>query len=180
MAEPVRKVLLVVPLFLVLVACGRPVTPKAIAGDGGPQPSAPGSSAAPTTLAGLDPCALLSPSDRSSAGLTELGKPKTIGAARACDWTVPSTFGVTVTLDETAGLANLDVSRGTRVKKKVGAHQALQVSDKKSASGTCAVLLGIGDSASVQVDVSNASFSDTTLACSRAATVAGLVEPKLP
>ncbi|MEV6903583.1 DUF3558 family protein [Amycolatopsis sp. NPDC051372] len=181
MAEPVRKLLLlvpVVPALVVLAACGRPVTPKAVAADGGPEPAP--SSAARETLADLDPCALLSPSDRSSAGLTELGKPKTIGPARACDWTVPSTFGVTVTLDETAGLANLDVSHGTRTNKKVGAHQALQVADKKAAAGTCAVLLGVGESASVQVDVSNASFSDTTLACSRAATVAGLVEPKLP
>ncbi|MFI5612881.1 DUF3558 family protein [Amycolatopsis sp. NPDC051903] len=182
MAEPVRlaKLLVLVPALCVLAACGRaPAAQRALpVADGAPEP-APWSTAA-ASLGGLDPCALLSPADRSTAGLTELGKPKTIGEARACDWTVPSTFGVTVTLDENAGLANLDVSRGTRTKKKVGAHQALQVTDKKNATGTCAVLLGVGDSASVQVDVSNASFSDTTLACSRAATVAGLVEPKLP
>ncbi len=105
-----------------------------------------------------------------------MGKAKTIGEARACDWTVPSTFGLTITLDETNALANLDVSEGKRTKKDVGAHQAVQVSGR----GTCAVLLDIRGKSSVQVDVSNASFTDTTLACSRASAVAGLVEPKLP
>jgi hypothetical protein len=56
----------------------------------------------------------------------------------------------------------------------------LKVADKKAADGTCAVLLGVGDGASVQIDVSNTGFSDTPLACRRAGTVAGLVEPKLP
>ena len=68
----------------------------------------------------------------------------------------------------------------TATKTKVGAHPALQVADKKAADGTCAVLLGVGDAASVQIDVSNTGFSDTPLACRRAGTVAGLVEPKLP
>jgi len=109
-----------------------------------------------------------------------LGKPKTIADARACDWSVPGTFGVTVTLDGKNGLAGLDIARKTAKKTKVGTHQAVQVADKKAADGTCAVLLGVGDSASVQIDVSNTTFSDTALACRRAGTVAGLVEPKLP
>jgi hypothetical protein len=131
-------------------------------------------------LASIDPCGLLSPTDRSTAGVTVLGKPKTIADARACDWSVPGTFGVTVTLDDKTGLTGLDVARKTATKTKIGAHQALQVADKKAADGTCAVLLGVGNSASVQIDVSNNGFSDTPLACRRAGTVAGLVEPKLP
>jgi len=109
-----------------------------------------------------------------------LGKPKTIADARACDWSVPGTFGVTITLDGKNGLSGLDIARKTAKKTKVGTHQAVQVADKKAADGTCAVLLGVGDSASVQIDVSNTTFSDTALACRRAGTVAGLVEPKLP
>lgn len=181
-----KTFLLVVPALLVLTACGArmPASQNAMAAHTSPSPegAAPqtGTTAAPTSLAQLDPCALLSPSDRSTAGLTQLGQPKKIGEARACDWTVPATFGVTVTLDENAGLANLDLSGGTRTKKKVGAHQAVQLVDRKATDGTCAVLLGVGKSASVQVDVSNSTFSDTTLACGRATTVAGLVEPKLP
>ncbi|MBN9741618.1 DUF3558 domain-containing protein [Amycolatopsis sp. A1MSW2902] len=159
-----------------LVSCGRmPGLSHAAPADGGP-PAPPPSSSAPS-LAKLDPCTLLSPQDRSSAGLTGQGKPKTIGEARACDWTVPSTFGVTVTLDETNGLANLDLSDGKRTKKEVGSHQAVQVSGRR---GTCAVLLDVGGAQSVQVDVNNANFADSDLACSRAGDVAGLVEPKLP
>ncbi|PKV96189.1 uncharacterized protein DUF3558 [Amycolatopsis echigonensis] len=156
------------------VSCGRmPGISHAAPADGGPP--APTSSA--PSLAKLDPCTLLSPQDRSSAGLTVPGKPKTIGEARACDWTVPSAFGVTVTLDETNGLANLDLSDGKRTKKDVGSHQAVQVSGRR---GTCAVLLDVGGGQSVQIDVNNANFADSALACSRAGDVAGLVEPKLP
>ncbi|MEU5262669.1 DUF3558 domain-containing protein [Amycolatopsis sp. NPDC021455] len=133
-----------------------------------------------TGLAAIDPCTLLTPQDRSAAGVSVLGKPKDIAGARACDWTVPGTFGVTVTLSETDGLADLEVAKKTATRTKVGAHPALQVADKKAADGTCAVLLGVGDTASVQIDVSNTGFSDTPLACRRAGTVAGLVEPKLP
>ncbi|MFE3176185.1 DUF3558 family protein [Amycolatopsis sp. NPDC059090] len=160
-----------------LVSCGRmPGISHAAPADGGPPAPAPPSSSAPS-LAKLDPCTLLSPQDRSSAGLTGQGKPKTIGEARACDWTVPSTFGLTVTLDETNGLADLDLSDGKRTKKDVGSHQAVQVSGRR---GTCAVLLDVGGAQSVQVDVNNANFADSALACSRAGDVAGLLEPKLP
>ncbi|MGW7537764.1 DUF3558 domain-containing protein [Amycolatopsis sp. NPDC054798] len=174
-----RAALLLLPLagLAVLVSCGRmPGISHAAPADGGPPAPAPPSSPA-ASLAKLDPCTLLSPQDRSSAGLTVLGKPKTIGEARACDWTVPSAFGVTVTLDETNGLANLDLSDGKRTKKDVGSHQAVQVSGGR---GTCAVLLDVGGGQSVQIDVNNANFADSALACSRASDVAGLVEPKLP
>ncbi|MFD2465852.1 DUF3558 domain-containing protein [Amycolatopsis silviterrae] len=161
-----------------LVSCGRmPGISHAAPADGAPTPAPPPSSSSAPSLAKLDPCTLLSPQDRSSAGLTTQGKAKTIGEARACDWTVPSTFGLTITLDETNGLSNLDVSGGKRTKKDVGSHEALQVSGRR---GTCAVLLDVGGAQSVQVDVNNANFADSALACSRASDVAGLVEPKLP
>jgi hypothetical protein len=137
-------------------------------------------SAAKPSWAELKPCELLSPSDRSTAGLTTIGEGKAIGAARACDWTVPGVVGVSITLDGAAGLSDLKVAKTTVTTTKVGGHKALQVSDKKAADGTCAVLLGVGDSASAQVDVSNSNFADTALACQRARTVAQLIEPKLP
>ncbi|EOD62945.1 DUF3558 domain-containing protein [Amycolatopsis vancoresmycina] len=166
-------------LLLLLGGCGQ--QPAAA---GHPSASASATAQPPpvawTGLAALDPCTLLTPQDRSTAGIGVLGKPKDIAGARACDWTVPGTFGVTVTLSDTDGLADLAVAKKTATKTKVGAHPALQVADKKAADGTCAVLLGVGDGASVQIDVSNTGFSDTPLACRRAGTVAGLVEPKLP
>ncbi|MCU1680456.1 MAG: hypothetical protein JWQ81_1195 [Amycolatopsis sp.] len=168
--------------LVALAGCGAAASQSA-APPAAPSAATPSYSAAQSakpTLATLEPCDLLSSSDRSSAGLSALGKDKTIGAARACDWTEPGSFGVTVTLDGSSGLSDLAVSRGTSRKIKVGAHSALQVADKKAADGTCAVLLGIGASASAQVDVSNTSFTGTDLACRRANTVAGLIEPKLP
>jgi hypothetical protein len=170
-------------LFFFLTACGQQTAPPAAVGHSSAQASAPAvppPSASPTSLAALDPCALLSPQDRSTAGVTVLGKPKDIAGARACDWTVPGTFGVTVTFDEKHGLADLDVAKKNATKTTVGRHPGLKVADKRAADGTCAVLLGVGDGASVQIDVSNTGFSDTPLACRRAGTVAGLVEPKLP
>ncbi|MCR6486831.1 DUF3558 domain-containing protein [Amycolatopsis sp. OK19-0408] len=177
--------LLWVPALLVLAAgCGqRPAAQPAAEGHASAHATAtaePPPVAGWTGLAALDPCTLLGPQDRSAAGVSVLGKPKSIAGDRACDWTVPGTFGVTVTLSDTDSLADLEVARKTATKTKVGTHQALQVADKKAADGTCAVLLGVGDAASVQIDVSNTGFSDTPLACRRAGTVAGLVEPKLP
>ncbi len=169
-------------LLFFLAACGQQSTPPAAVG----HTSASATTAPPappvawTGLAALDPCTLLSPQDRSTAGISVLGKPKDIGGARACDWSVPGTFGVTVTLSETDGLADLEVAKKNATKTTVGRHPGLKVADKKAADGTCAVLLGVGDGASVQIDVSNTAFSDTPLACRRAGTVAGLVEPKLP
>ncbi|MEC3977656.1 DUF3558 family protein [Amycolatopsis sp. H20-H5] len=176
-------------LLVVLAGCGQPGQAQS-AGGGTPSRHTavfsasagvpePGPSAAPT-LATLDPCAVLSPVDRSTAGLSTFGKAKKVGETRGCDWTEPGAFGVSVTVDEKSGLADLEIARKTAAKTKVGAHQALRVSDKKAADGTCSVLLGVGAAASVQIDVSNTSFTDTALACSRANTVAGLVEPKLP
>jgi hypothetical protein len=167
-----------------------PVAALALAGcaSGGARPAAPGppevsvSSGAPAkpTLADVKPCDLLSSADRSGAGLTTIGAEKAIGAARACDWTAPGVFGVTVTLDNAVGLADLKVAKKTATPAKVGTRDALRVSDKKAADGTCAVLLGVGEKGSAQVDVSNTNFTDTALACERAGTIAELIEPKLP
>ncbi len=179
-----RRFLLAPALLLLLTACGQQAAaPPAAVGHTfavASATAAPAPSASPIGLAALDPCTLLSPQDRSAAGVTVLGKPKAIAGARACDWTVPATFGVTVTFDEQHGLADLDVAKKNATKTTVGRHPGLKVADKKAADGTCAVLLGVGDRASVQIDVSNTGFSDTPLACRRAGTVAGLVEPKLP
>jgi hypothetical protein len=179
----VRKKVLWAPAALFLLAgCGNQPGAAAVGH------ASTGASASPvsppvaawTGLAAIDPCTLLTPQDRSAAGVSVPGKPKDIAGAWACDWTVPGAFGVTITLGETDGLADLEVAKKTATKTKVGAHPALQVADKKAADGTCAVLVGVGDTASVQIDVSNTGFSDTPLACRRAGTVAGLVEPKLP
>jgi hypothetical protein len=154
-----------------LAGCGVP------AASTGPTPT-PTSAAPETGVATLSPCQLLTSVERSTAGLTSLGKDKTIGATRACDWTETGTFGLTVTLDDTAALSDLRVDKGTKL--TVGRHQAIKVTGRSGSDGTCAMLLAAGPSASAQIDVTNANFRDTTLACRRATTVAQLIEPKLP
>jgi hypothetical protein len=151
-----------------LAGCGAQAAAPAPA----PASSVPASK---TGLAALAPCDLLSSPDRSTAGLTSLGKEKTIGTARACDWTESGMFGLTITLDDTAAVADLKVDGGKAL--TVGRHQATKVS---GGDGACAVLLPAGEKASVQVDVTNANFRDANLACRRATTVAQLIEPKLP
>lgn len=170
-------------VVLTVSACGQGVAGQAripVGGGGDARPPTPATSAPAAGNAAVDPCALLGPQDRSTAGLNVLGVPKEINGARACDWTVPATFGVTITVDERNGLTDLEVARKTATKIKVGDRDALKVADKKAKDGTCAVLLGMGEKASVQIDVSNTNFTDTPLACERAVTVAGLAEPQLP
>lgn len=165
-------------LTLVLAGCASGGAQTAASGP--PEVSVSSGAPAKPTLADVKPCELLSSADRSQVGLATIGKDKDIGAARACDWTAPGVFGVTVTLDDATGLADLKVAKKTATSVKVGARDALRVSDKKAADGTCAVLLGVGEKGSAQVDVSNTNFTDTALACERAGAVAGLIEPKLP
>lgn len=175
-------VLVLATAGLLLAACGQPASQSAAPGSASPSPSAPPPSSlpSPTGLAALKPCELLSATDRSTAGLTSLGQEKTIGTARACDWTESGTFGVTITLAGDAPLASLEIDKGTGRRVTVGSHKGFRVSDRGAADGTCAVLLGVGQEASAQVDVTNTSFADTPLACRRADTVAQLIEPKLP
>ncbi|WAL63672.1 DUF3558 family protein [Amycolatopsis cynarae] len=164
-----------------LAGCGAKASPAAAPGAGqspsqGTSPVVPPVTASLTGVAALSPCELMTPAERSAAGLTSAGRAKTIGSARACDWTEPGTFGLTVTLDETAALTDLHPSGGT--KTTVGGHAAIKVPG--SGDGTCAVLLAAGGKATAQVDITNTNFRDTRLACQRAATVAQLIEPKLP
>lgn len=170
-ALPGRGAALVLAAGFLLAGCGTKAASAPQAVPPSVPPPAPPSA---TGAAALDPCALLGSADRSSAGLTSVGKPKTIGAARACDWTETGMFGVTVTVDDTAGVRELKVADPKAL--KIGRHPAT----KSSGNGECAVLLPSGEKSSVQVDVTNSSFRETDLACRRATTVAQLIEPKLP
>ncbi|MBN6037934.1 DUF3558 family protein [Amycolatopsis sp. 195334CR] len=176
------RLFLLLPALALLAACGQ--GGQAASGENTvhtvpPPPAAP-STAPPANQGGLDPCTLLTSAERSTAGLTSVGEPKAIGSARTCDWTEPGTFGLAISVDGSKGLTDLRTEKKTAKQIKVGAREALKVADPKADDGTCAVLLGAGESASVQIDVSNTNFTGTEAACARADKVAGLVEPKLP
>ncbi|MBK1788621.1 DUF3558 family protein [Prauserella cavernicola] len=188
-----RRLALLLPLVSLLglaVACGQVQgEPSGADGIGARTgaPSAPASeSSSPSESttqppAAADPCGLLSPAERSTAGLTSPGEPKSIGGAQACDYTETGSHGVTITLDETSGLDELRTGENESAEElRIGTHDALRVADAEADDGTCAVLLAAGESASVHVDVSNTNFTGTAEACTRADTVAELIEPKLP
>ncbi|WP_307849541.1 DUF3558 family protein [Qaidamihabitans albus] len=194
MRRGVRTLLIVVgvavlPLTVTCSACGaRPQAEQATratasaATTAGSAEGADGADGVEGAEAGAlpAPCELLSPAERSSAGLTVPGEPKTVGDAAACDYTEPGSFGITITVDERSGLADLHEKPGRATPVRYGDRQALRVADEGADDGTCAVLLAAGDSASVHIDVSNTNFSGTALACERAGAVAELVEPDLP
>lgn len=172
-----------------------PLTADASAGPGGSAETRtppPGTEAAPSmrddapnpsserSPAAVQPCDLLTPADRSTAGLTVLGRDKSIGSARACDWTEPGAFGLTITVDGESTLDELEMDRTTTEQVEIAGHTALRVADEWADDGTCSVLLAAGETGTVHIDVSNTSFTGTEQACDRADTVAGLIAPKLP
>ncbi|OQO94068.1 hypothetical protein B1813_06080 [Saccharomonospora piscinae] len=171
-------------------ACGtgeRVVGPASVGDSGaGPVASAPATARSGTAAQGeFDPCSLLGPADRSSAGLAEAGERATVGGSPACDYVQPGDFGLLVTLDHHTDLDLLRERSPEAEEVRVGAVTALRVADLAADDGTCAVLLPAGGAAgrsgarSVHVDVTLTDFQDTRRACTRALAVAELIEPEL-
>lgn len=169
-------------------ACGA-VGGDATAGAEGasPAPSAEASSesgpsgrSAPPTAdpAATDPCAWLTPAERSTAGLPVAGERRTVGSVPVCDYTEPGAGGVTVTFDTTSALADLRPG-GEVTPMRIAGREAQRVAPAAD-DGTCTVLLAAGPSASVHIDVSTADFRGTRESCERASTVAELIAPELP
>ncbi|GAA1222349.1 DUF3558 family protein [Prauserella alba] len=171
-------------------ACGA-IGGDAAAGAGGAAPNTPPSNTAPSetppsdtapsdgTAADSDPCAWLTPAERSTAGLTVPGERRTVGSVRACDYTEPGAGGVTVTFDTTSALADLRPD-GPASPLRIAGREARRVADLAADDGTCTVLLAAGATASVHIDVSTADFRGTRESCDRAAAVAELIAPDLP
>ncbi|OLT43240.1 hypothetical protein BJF85_03675 [Saccharomonospora sp. CUA-673] len=143
-----------------------------------PTRSAPPSSA--PSAEPLDPCAWLDPADRSTAGLSVAGEPRDVAGAPACDYTEPGVGGVTITVDDASGVADLEAGADDVERLRIGARDAVRMADRAADDGTCAVVLATGPGSSVHIDVSSVDFTDTASSCERATTVAELVEPELP
>lgn len=129
---------------------------------------------------GVDPCALLGAEDRSSAGLTSPGEHITVAGSPACDYVQPGSFGLTVTVDGRTDLEEVRDRAPRAEAVRVGSAHALLVADRDADDGVCSVSVSVGSrNGTVHIDVTNADFHDTTLACTRATTVAELIEPEL-
>ncbi|MBB3051310.1 hypothetical protein FHS23_002333 [Prauserella isguenensis] len=156
------------------------------AGPGGASPAAssentPSESAEPSSAspAETDPCAWLTPAERSTAGLAVPGERRTVGSVPACDYTEQGAGGVTVTFDTTSALADLRPD-GEATPLRIAGREAQRVADPVADDGTCTVLLAAGSTSSVHIDVSTADFRGTRESCERASTVAELIAPDLP
>ncbi len=99
----------------------------------------------------------------------------------ACDYVEPGAFGVTVTMDEHMDLEAVRARAPRAEELHVGSAQALLVADRDADDGTCSVSLAAGRPGvrTVHIDVTTADFQDTARACTRATTVAELIEPEV-
>jgi hypothetical protein len=181
---PGPRLLLVLTVAVAAAGCGARSSQSEPTGDGGVVATSAASatrSAEPTDAAALDPCALLDATDRSTAGLSALGEPTTVAGSRACEYVQPGAFGVTVTVDERTDLDTVR-SRAAHVEDvRIGALDAVRIADPAADDGTCSVTVAVGrpGARSVHVDVTTTDFRDTAQACTRATTVAELIEPEL-
>ncbi|GAA1224627.1 hypothetical protein GCM10009676_02810 [Prauserella halophila] len=130
-------------------------------------------------MAETDPCAWLTPAERSSAGLAVPGEPRTVGSVPVCDYTEPGSGGVTVTFDTTSALTDLRPD-GEATPLRIAGREARRVADLRTDDGTCTILIAAGPAASVHIDVSTADFRGTRESCERATAVAELIAPDLP
>lgn len=128
-------------------------------------------------LADVDPCGLVDDAGLSGLGLGA-GEEKTLGEARVCQWrrdgpTLNESFTVSVALFENRGLADI-VGTDIRQLPNIGTHEATSF---VAPGGSCGVSLGVGESSRVD---NTAVGGDQQQGCQLAASMAALVEPKLP
>jgi hypothetical protein len=152
-------------------------------GDGGgstPSSSDTGGSGG-ASLASVQPCDLLSSSVQSQFGLSKADSIPVSGI-RPCNWSKSvdanglNGYSVEIDIRDHTGLKDIVTSGFTVSPDNVGSHQGRLI--KLNAGGTCAVALGVGDSA--RVDVAVTAGTDTNQACDVANQLAKAVEPQLP
>jgi hypothetical protein len=128
-------------------------------------------------LADVEPCGLVDDAGLATLGVGA-GEEKTLGEARVCQWrhegpTLNESFTLSVALFENRGLADIVGTDVTRL-PDIGSHPA---SSFVAPGGSCGVSLGVGESSRVD---STAVGGDRQQGCQLAASLAALVEPKLP
>jgi hypothetical protein len=131
--------------------------------------------------ASVQPCDLLSSSVQNQYGLSKADSIPIYGV-RPCNWHKEvdenGLNGLAVEIDvrDHTGLKDIVTHGFTVSLDNIGSHQGRLI--KLNAGGTCAVALGVGDSA--RVDVGVTAGTDTLRACQAANQLAKVVEPQLP
>jgi hypothetical protein len=162
----------------------HPTDPTATNDGGLSEPDSPTSTtkpsssrANPSPLDGIDPCALLSDSDRTSLGL-RAGEPRKVGRSEGCDWLQSGVWGVAIGLRADLAFKDTDLRGAVAHPADIGRHEAYRVENAGGGRGACEVFVITGESSFAQVTVTYG--VDTAKACERALSVAKIVDPKLP
>lgn len=133
----------------------------------------------PSPLGNIDPCDLLSDSDRTTLGVAP-GEPKKFAGARGCDWMKSADFGISIGLDHDLGLKDGNYQGGTPTPITIGKHEATKLENMGGGEGGCSIFIGITESSSVHIAATASGRSDTPKACAKALAVAQIIDPKLP
>jgi hypothetical protein len=186
----IRRTLLL-PVFaaaaLGLVACNGGGTSgntgSANTTTAGSAPSSNGSTDSTSgPLASVNPCSLLTASEKSQAGLSKENKvteSKIVESQfgeRGCSWDKTGQYTIAFYLyGKSGGLQDVPASAGQLTKQQIGNHDGMQVVNQYG----CGILIGVTPHTRVDVDVTTAS-DDSTQECSIANNYAKIIEPQLP
>jgi hypothetical protein len=179
-------------LGLSLASCSeqQPGSPRASDTTTGASPTTKTSSSMSTTtstaapsgsspLAAIDPCGLLTDSERSQLGVAA-GKPKKTLESKGCDWNKSGDFAFTVGLSPEHGVKDGNYHGQTLVPVTVGKREAAKIENFLGDKGSCDLFITITDTSSVQISATASGGSDTAKACAKALLAANIIDPKLP
>jgi hypothetical protein len=160
-------------------SAGSPL-PTSTTGSGQTVGSSPSSSDdAAAKLAAIEPCTLLTQAELDQYGLRKRDSGNVAGA-RTCSWTHPTDengkggFNIMPGIWDQQGLKDINSSGYSVAEKQLGRHPARQL--RQIGSNGCAVVIGVTDSARVDVTASG----DPGQGCVLADQFAKLIEPRLP
>jgi uncharacterized protein DUF3558 len=137
----------------------------------------PSSTSSESPLAEIDPCELLSDTDRAQLGVPE-GKPGRVVGAETCDWQKSGDFTVGVALKPDLAFKDADLRGANPNRVDIGRHEAYRVENAGGSNGVCEVFMVTGESSFAQVTA--VKRVSTAIACEKALAVAEIIEPKLP
>jgi len=127
-------------------------------------------------VAQIDPCLLLSDSERAQLGLG-VGEPEKIGRSKLCQWQQSGVWTVGIGIKPDLAFKDADLRGATPIRVDIGRHEAYRVENADNGKA-CEIFVVTGPSSFAQVTV--AYGTDIPKACEKALPVAKIVDPKLP
>lgn len=159
---------------------GTPVPRESgLSGTGSETDPPPGTGNVPPSLAEVDPCELLSSSDRAQLDVED-GDSDEVAGARLCHWKKSGEFAISVALHDDLGFRDANMRGATPVPIDVGKHEAYKVENLGGGDGHCNVFLVVSESSFALVGGTTSAAHDTPRACSLTTQLAQIVDPKLP